>query len=370
VVLTEAVDRTGALTLSGAVNLGNAARTLTINTAATLSGVVGGTGGGFTKAGNGTLTLSGANTYTGGTTLGAGVLRLEHASAAGTGTITQSNASSTLQINTTGTVANAMNFYNIQTLQTVTLSGNKTLNNNASYNVAADSTTTESGVLTGSGGITKQGTGTLTVTGSNSFAGAVDVQAGLLNLNSATGGAAASTISVAVATNATLLVSVSGQVSDTAAVTLSGGTIQRGAGVSEVFGNLNITTGSFLDFGTGATGNLTFGTYQNNTTPSALLTLSNFLPGNSFTFSSTSFTTNNVASYFTFGTGYAGSSISNTGSTFTITAIPEPSTYVAAIGLALLLLGSSRRLAAGRGQRGGCEVSCGNSSSEHLLTKP
>jgi hypothetical protein len=128
-------------------------------------------------------------------------------------------------------------------------------------------------------------------------------------------------------------------VNNSAAVTLSGGTITRGAGVSEVFGSLNITGSGILDFGTGAVGNLTFGTYQNNQqTESALLTLNNFMPGNSFTFSSTSFSTNSVGSYFTFGTGYAGSSIANTGSTFTITAIPEPSTVIAAAGLLGLML--------------------------------
>jgi autotransporter-associated beta strand protein len=77
VVLTEAVDRTGAITLSGAVNLGNAARTLTVNTDATLSGVVGGTSGGLTKAGNGTLTLTGNNTYTGATTVSSGTLLVD-----------------------------------------------------------------------------------------------------------------------------------------------------------------------------------------------------------------------------------------------------------------------------------------------------
>jgi hypothetical protein len=123
--------------------------------------------------------------------------------------------------------------------------------------------------------------------------------------------------------------------------------------VSEVFGNLNITGSGILDFGTGAVGNLTFGTYQGNVaTPSALLTLNNFLPGNSFTFSSTSFSTNSVGSYFTFGTGYAGSSIANSGiNTFTITAIPEPSTVIAALGLVGLMLWpvAKRRLMASRG---------------------
>jgi hypothetical protein len=113
--------------------------------------------------------------------------------------------------------------------------------------------------------------------------------------------------------------------------------------VSEVFGNLNLTTGSFLDFGTGAAGNLTFGTYQSNETPSALLTLENFVPGNSLTFNSSTFTTNSVGSYFTFGTGFQGYSVGNTESTFTITAIPEPSTILAALGLAGLMLWPVRR---------------------------
>ncbi|MFO0000284.1 MAG: autotransporter-associated beta strand repeat-containing protein, partial [bacterium] len=86
-----------------------------------------------------------------------------------------------MQINTTGTVANAMSIFNIRTMQTVTLSGNKTLNN-ATYTVDAGTTTTESGNLSGTGGITKQGTGTLIVTGNNSYTGAVAVDAGVLNL--------------------------------------------------------------------------------------------------------------------------------------------------------------------------------------------
>jgi fibronectin-binding autotransporter adhesin len=264
---------------------------------------------------------------------------LGHANAAGTGAITQATNNSTLQINTGGTVANAMSIFSIQTLQTVTLSGNKTLNN-ATYDVASGTTTTESGVLTGSGGITKQGTGALIVTASNSFTGAVDVQAGLLNLNSATGGAAASTASLTVATNATLLVSVSDQVNNSASVTLSGGTIQRASGVSEVFGSLNLTASSFLDFSGGTAGTITFSgiTYA----PSALLALdiANFNQGSMLVFQ----TTNNLSmTGFTFsGTGGFGSSSFN-GSTFTITAIPEPSTLLASGALLIALVASSVR---------------------------
>ncbi len=117
-------------------------------------------------------------------------------------------------------------------------------------------------------------------------------------------------------------------------------TITRGSGVSEVFGNLNLTQASFLNFGTGAAGNLTFGTYA----PSALLTINNFAPGNALVFGSDLRSTINNSSFFTFTNGGIGSSLWNEGtSTFTITAIPEPSTYLAALGLLALMLWPLRR---------------------------
>jgi autotransporter-associated beta strand protein len=290
--------------------------------------------GSLTKLGTGSLILGAANSYSGGTTLSEGFLRLDHAGAAGSGSITQTTNNSTLQINATGTVANAMSIFNVRTMQTVTLSGHKTLNN-ATYTVDAGTTTTESGNLTGAGGITKQGTGTLLVTGNNSYTGAVSVNAGVLNLNSSVGGAAATTSSVSVANGATLLLSQSDQVSNTAAVTLSGGTIQRASGVSEVFGSLNLTTSSFLDFSGGTAGTIEFSGISY--TPSALLALNiaNFTQGNTLVFQ----TTNSLSmTGFNFsGSGGFGSSSFN-GSTFTITAIPEPSTWLAAAGLLGLLL--------------------------------
>ena len=295
--------------------------------------------GSLTKLGTGSLILAAANSYSGGTTLSEGFLRLDNASAAGSGSITQVTNNSTLQVNTTGTVANAMSIFNIRTMQTVTLSGNKTLNN-ATYTVDAGTTTTESGNLSGTGGITKQGTGTLIVTGDNSYTGAVAVDAGVLNLNSSVGGAAATTSSVSVASGARLLLSQSDQVNDSATVTLSGGTIQRASGVGEVFGSLNLTASSFLDFSGGTAGTVEFGGISYTPSSSLVLDIANFTQGNKLVFQ----TTNNLSmAGFSFsGTGGFGNSSFN-GSTFTITAIPEPSTWLTAAGLLGLLLWSSRK---------------------------
>ncbi len=325
------IGSTSAITNNGALiyNVGNGTRTN--------GSVISGSGSLTQSSSGGKLILTGNNSYAGGTALNAGSLRLDGATAAGTGTITQADGTSLLEINTTGTVTNAMSIYKISTLQTVTLSGNKTLNN-ATYTVAGGTTTTDSGNLSGTGGVTKQGTGTLTLTGDNSYTGAVAVNEGLLNLNSSTGGAAATASTVSVASGATLLVSQNNQVNNSAAVTLSGGTIQRAGGVSEAFGNLNLTSGSFLDFGTGVGGTMSFGTY----TPSLLLTVKNFSLGNTLTFGQNLTGTINNTSYFSFDNGFT-SSWNNETSTFTITAIPEPSTYLAATGLIGLMLWPTRR---------------------------
>ena len=69
----QAAGGTGALTLSGTVDLGGGApRTLTVVNATTLSGVV--SNGALTKAGSGTLTLSGNNTFDGTVNVTAGEL--------------------------------------------------------------------------------------------------------------------------------------------------------------------------------------------------------------------------------------------------------------------------------------------------------
>jgi hypothetical protein len=162
--------------------------------------------------------------------------------------------------------------------------------------------------------------------------------------------AAGSVTSVGVSSGATLLVSQSNQVNNNAAVTLSGGTIRTASGVSEVFGNLTVTGSGFLDFGTTSYANantISFGTYAYSTTPSALLTIDNFNFGSTMTFGSNLSSADLATFSFTNG-GIASTSWNQGTSTFTITAIPEPSTYVAAIGLLALMLWPLRRRLRGK----------------------
>ena len=195
--------------------------------------------------------------------------------------------------------------------------------------------------ITGAGiALRKTGNGVLTLGGAdaNTYSGSTVVDGGTLVLNK-TAGVDAIAGNVAVGSGAILLLSANDQVANASVVTLSGGTIRRGSGVSEVFGNLNLSTTSFLDYGTGDTGTLRFGTYA----PSALLTVQNFGEGNVLGFGSDigSFLPAGGAltnSFFSFDNAFAYDS-----GTFTITAIPEPTTFAAAIGLLGLMAWTSLR---------------------------
>ncbi len=192
---------------------------------------------------------------------------------------------------------------------------------------------TISGAITGTGATTnaivtsliKDGASTLTLTGSNSFTGATRVSAGTLDA-AGTGGNAAlgATASVRVDSGATLLISTDNQVSNTASITLSGGTVLRGAGVDEIFGNLNLTQASFIDYGSGAGGFFRFGTYS----PTFLLSVANFVPGNSLIFATDLTGSINNNTLFSFSHAF---STNWSGTEFTITAIPEASSLFAAV---------------------------------------
>ena len=337
----------------------------------TYGGVAEGVGR-LTKLGLGTLTLSGANNYSGGTLVSAGTLSGDTTSLQGGIT---NNAVLEFNQATNGSFASvvsgngslvksgggiltltAANTYGGGTLvSSGTLSGDTTslqgtITNNAALVFDQATNGTYAGVLSGGGTFTKDGAGALTLSGANTVSGATTVNAGTLELNNGTGAALGSTASVSVASGATLLISQSNQVNNSATVSLSGGTISRGSGVSEVFGALTVSGSSILDFGSGTSGSLAFGAY----TPSSLLTLNNFFGGNVLSFNSDLTGSIAVGTYdttsFLSGDGLfqinsisGGFTTSYSGGTFTITAIPEPSTYAAAIGLLGLMLWPSRK---------------------------
>ena len=330
---------------------------------------------GIIKTGTNALVLTYANDYTGASAINAGRILITHGNALGStagGTVVASGAqlmlsnvvvgNEALTISGTGLPAGSSIAGALRSLGTNTWSGKVALGANAtifggsgtsltldvasgdavdlsSHTMTVDGAGANliSDAIVGTGGITKAGSGTMTLAAANSYSGATTVSLGVLNLNSAAGSSLGSTASVSVATNATLLVSQSSQVNDNAAVTLSGGTIQRASGVSEVFGDLNITAASFLNFGSGTAGNLQFQSYTN--TGSALVTVQNFFQGNSLQFASATFNSGNLAQ-FSFDNGYT---TSIGGGYFTITAIPEPSTVIAAAGLLGLMLWPIRR---------------------------
>jgi autotransporter-associated beta strand protein len=163
-------------------------------------GVIAG-GGNVTKTGSGALTLLGTNTYSGGTTiaLGGGTLNINYGgdgannSAIGTGPLTL-NTGAKLD-NTSGhavTLATPITQYwnddwtyvgttnlNLGTAP-VTLGNGQVVLTVLSNILEADGQISDGGL---NYGMSKQGAGTLTLSNYNSFAGGMEVDAGILNIN-------------------------------------------------------------------------------------------------------------------------------------------------------------------------------------------
>ena len=272
---------TGNLSLLGAVDLGSSTRTLTVsNSRTTLEGVISGTGG-LTKQGAGTLRLTASNTYSGTTTLSAGELYIDHSSALGTGGFVQTGAGSLLTVDASGTITNAMSIYNVSFVDTVTLTGAKTLNDTTTITVDAGDTVTEQGVVGGSGGLTKEGAGELVLNGSanNTYTGATVVNGGTLVLENSSGNAINDSSGITVNTGGTLVLGASNQIGDSIGLILNGGTFLVGAeNLTEDLGTLTLSASSTIDLGGyGASGLRTL-TFDNSSaiTWTGTLTITNW----------------------------------------------------------------------------------------------
>lgn len=187
---------TGTNTLNlgtGAVALG-ASRTVSVSGGTlAVGGIISGAGYSLTKAGAGTLTLSGANTYTGGTTLSAGTLNINSASAIGSGTFTisggtlnnTSGSSVTLSTNNAQNWNGDFAFTGTNDLNLGT--GEVTMNANRIVTVNGGNLTVGGAIsgTTASFTLIKAGAGTLILGGASAYTGATTVTAGTLQTSAA-----------------------------------------------------------------------------------------------------------------------------------------------------------------------------------------
>jgi fibronectin-binding autotransporter adhesin len=171
----------------------------TINISASISD--GGSGFGITKTGAGTLMFSGINTYSGGTTLNAGQLNINSATALGTGLFTIAGVStidSTVSpfgplINNNAMAWNGdFTFAGTNSLDL----GNGAVSMNATRQITVNSNNlTAGGVISGTGfGVTKQGAGNLTLNGLNSYSGVTTINNGTITANTLANGGSNSSI--------------------------------------------------------------------------------------------------------------------------------------------------------------------------------
>ncbi|CAM3030119.1 autotransporter-associated beta strand repeat-containing protein [Rariglobus hedericola] len=237
----------------------------------------------FTKSGSGTLVLTGLNTYTGATAINAGTLMIGGAGNLGGGAYA-------------GAIANNSTFaYNSSVSQTL------------------------SGAITGIGSVVKNGSGILTLSGANTYSGGTSIGAGTLVYTNSFTMSGANSISVA----ATGVAGTNyATVTSTAGALTFGGTLGINITASltggETFNLFTATTGSLAgDFGTTA-GNVSI-------TGGYLASLTNNGSG-----IWTGTDTNGSGLSFTF----AASGI-NAGM-LSVSAIPEPSAYVALAGALVL----------------------------------
>lgn len=351
--------------------LNNAASTIMVDPTQTFTvgNVLSGSGA-LNKTGTGTLQLNGANTYTGATNVSAGAVILGAGASLTTSALNVSsgatftgNATATMP-STMAVIADGSVNFNSSTRTIASLNGASTgvvTLNTTNLSVGSGS---YAGILqngASAGSLTQTGAGTLTLTGVNTFTGSTTISAGTLTL-AASGNALNNTSGITVNTGGTLLLGGSNQISNTASITLAGGTFAKGnfsegsaTAPSAGVGALTLTAAaSHIDFGTGTVGTLAFASL---TTNGFTITIDNWTGtynqvGSASTdrlIFATSQTANLGSFAFTgYGTGGTQFDLGN-GYFEVVPTVPEPATYAAAL-LALVVAAYPRIRARARRQ--------------------
>lgn len=220
----------GDILLGANVSVSHSDNTITTTLAGNISD--GGNNRLLTLAANsGSFTLSGNNSHGGGTRINSGTLRINHASALGTGTFTIGGAS-TIDNITGGPLTLAHdaaqvwnnNFTFTGTHDLNLGNGPLTLSNNSTVTVSAGTLTVGGGVGQSGGNraLTKAGPGSLVLSGANTYSGNTTVNAGNLTL---AGPSQNSAITMNAATVLTLYLGA--PTTSTKALTLNDGSIVR-----------------------------------------------------------------------------------------------------------------------------------------------
>lgn len=335
----------GSIAGAGTISGGNVLLTLGGNNASTtFSGAITHTGS-ITKVGTGTLTLSGTNTY-GITTISEGTVVFQKTSAKA-GAVTAA-AAGTVGLGVGGT--GDYNATQVASLFNSTLTGFTLATGSG---VAIDTTSgnfTQTTALTAARALTKLGANTLTFTTANSYNGGTKIAAGTVLANNSTG-SALGTGNVTVESGARL----DGNGSIGAFTTVKSGG-QLGTGID--VGTLTFTQG--LAFESGAILNVSLGSSSDIIrvtggafSAAGVVTVNLFNAGDlsagTYTLIDATGALSSVgATMFAVGEtigGYA-YTITSVGDQIQliVSAIPEPSTYVALTGLAALAFVFARRL--------------------------
>ena len=316
--------------------------------------------GAWAKQGAGRLELGGVSTYTGNTAINNGTVRLTTGNnrlPTGTTVSLGQTASANLGIfdlngfnqqiaglnSTTGTNATATNnTVTSASAATLTISGSGTY----SY---GDGTNANSGVITGSISLVKSGSGTQTLGDANIYTGTTQVNGGTLLIN---GNQSSATGAVSVSNSGTVLGgtgTIGGAITVNSAAAILGGTGAAASGTLTVANNLTLNSGSIIELALGASGAhstlaRTAGTWTFDATQAFTFidlgaqtgTYDNIITG-------LAGDPGTEANWTIMNPGFTGTfSFDGANIDLTLTAVPEPSTWVAGA-LALGVLGWSQR---------------------------